>query len=203
MATIKSMLQTNTADIIEATELLKVLSDREGQFVWKQLTAEGGDFVAFVTADDENSYPDKGTQDGYWYELVEEGVNLAQMFGCSKIAVDTFLLSSPKDAQSTTLNHSLNVKPRVVMIINPKFNGETTALASLFAMKKYSSYNNAEGILVGGHSVFTPGNDGGLSSKSTISTAASEITTTTVKFNDIANGAFFSANTEYFLITMA
>lgn len=71
MATIKEMLTANTADILEATELLKVLGDREGQFVWKQLTAEDGDFVAFVTADDENSYPNGGMQDGYWYELVD------------------------------------------------------------------------------------------------------------------------------------
>jgi hypothetical protein len=74
MATIKEMFTANAADIFEATELLKVLGDREGQFVWKQLAAEGGEFVAYVTADDENSYPNGGMQDGYWYELVKEGI---------------------------------------------------------------------------------------------------------------------------------
>lgn len=73
MATIKEMLTANTADILEATELLKVLGDREGQFVWKQLTAEGGDFVNFVVADTEDAYPDGGMQDGYWYEMVKGG----------------------------------------------------------------------------------------------------------------------------------
>lgn len=69
MATLKEIFEGNTADILEATELLKVLGDREGQFVWKQLTAEGGDFVAYVVADDENSYPDGAMLDGYWYEF--------------------------------------------------------------------------------------------------------------------------------------
>ncbi len=73
MATIKEMFEGNTAGVITATELLKELGDREGRFVWKQFTAKGGDFVAYVTADDESSYPNSGTQDGYWYELVIEG----------------------------------------------------------------------------------------------------------------------------------
>lgn len=77
MATIKEMFEGNTAGVNTATELLKVLGDREGQYVWKQLTAEGGDFVAFVTADDEGSYPDGAMLDGYWYELVEEGSSFA------------------------------------------------------------------------------------------------------------------------------
>ena len=78
MATIKEQLEGHTSDIITATQkLLEDLSDREGQYVWKQLTAEGGDFVAFVTADDENSYPNKGTQDGFYYELLSQPVDLA------------------------------------------------------------------------------------------------------------------------------
>lgn len=94
MATLKEMFELNTEQIVEATELLKELSDREGAYVWKQLTAEGGDFVAYVTADDSASYPDGGTQDGYWYELV----NIVEYTsgttdledGTSELATNTF-----------------------------------------------------------------------------------------------------------------
>ena len=68
--TFGQIFDQHTDDIIATTELLKELADREGQYVWKQLTAQNGDFVAFVTADDEGSYPNGGTQDGYWYERV-------------------------------------------------------------------------------------------------------------------------------------
>ena len=47
---------------------------KHGMYVWKKLTAEGGDFVDYVVADTEDAYPDGGEQDGYWYELVEEGI---------------------------------------------------------------------------------------------------------------------------------
>ena len=67
---IKELLDSNTSKVLEATELLKALSDREGQYVWKKLTAKGGDFIDFVVADSENSYPNYGELDGYWYELV-------------------------------------------------------------------------------------------------------------------------------------
>lgn len=43
----------------------------EGQFVWEKLTAEGGEFVDYVVADVEDSYPNGGELDGYWYEVYE------------------------------------------------------------------------------------------------------------------------------------
>lgn len=74
MATIKEQFEIHTSEINEATRLLlEELNDREGQYVWKQLTAEDGDFLSYVVADDENSYPDGGELDGYWYEAFKEG----------------------------------------------------------------------------------------------------------------------------------
>ena len=58
-------------------ELMKMVSRKiamnngEGQYVWKKLTAEGGDFIDFVVSADTGAYPNGGTQDGYWYELVD------------------------------------------------------------------------------------------------------------------------------------
>jgi hypothetical protein len=75
MATIKEQFEIHTSDINKATRLLlEELNDREGQYVWKQLTAEGGDFLSYVVADNENSYPDGAMLDGYWYELYQGGV---------------------------------------------------------------------------------------------------------------------------------
>lgn len=129
MATLKEMFEGNTADILEATELLKVLGDREGQYVWKQLTAEGGDFVAFVTADDEGSYPNKGTQDGYYYvkfdpltaiaENIREGVSIFDIIGTMSEGVSgiDFGEVTPSSAtQSLTINHSLSAVPKFAVI---------------------------------------------------------------------------------------
>lgn len=71
MATLKEMFEAHTADIVEATELLKELSDREGLYVWEKFTAQNGDSLGYVTADDEASYPNGGELDGYWYERYE------------------------------------------------------------------------------------------------------------------------------------
>ena len=129
MATIKEMLTANTADILEATELLEVLGDREGQFVWKQLTAEGGDFVAFVTADDEGSYPNKGTQDGFYYvkfdpltaiaENIREGVDIWGVIGAMSAGVsgiDYGTVTLTEYTNDITIEHSLGTTPSWVGI---------------------------------------------------------------------------------------
>ena len=71
---IKEIFESVTDKIDLATELLSELSDREGQYVWKKLTAQNGTFVDYVTADSADAYPNGGMQDGYWYELVKEGI---------------------------------------------------------------------------------------------------------------------------------
>lgn len=60
------------------TELLKMVNRKiamnngEGQYVWKKLTAEGGEFIDFVVSSDAETYPDGATHaDGYWYEIID------------------------------------------------------------------------------------------------------------------------------------
>ena len=67
---IKDIILENTSIIEEATDLLSDLSDREGQYIWKKFTAENGELLGYVTADEENAYPDCDILDGYWYEKV-------------------------------------------------------------------------------------------------------------------------------------
>ena len=78
MAELKNTLQQSNLDIdtiLSIAQSLPRYAKPEGMYVWKKLTAEGGDFVDYVVADTEDAYPDGGTQDGYWYELVKEGVS--------------------------------------------------------------------------------------------------------------------------------
>lgn len=141
MATIKEQFELNTENVNLATELLKVLSDRAGRYVWKQLTAEGGDFVAFVTADSEDSYPDGGTQDGAYYvkfdpataiaENIREGISIFDILGTmsegidllgttkfSKVSISTFTVSSITSALKKALPHSLGTAPKMWVIVS-------------------------------------------------------------------------------------
>lgn len=72
---VKEIFERNTVIVAQATELLNQLNDRSGQYLWHQLTAENGDFVAYVTADDPDAYPNGAEQDGYWYEFVGDGTS--------------------------------------------------------------------------------------------------------------------------------
>lgn len=47
----------------------------DGIYLWKRLSAEGGELLGYVTASSEDAYPNGGMKDGYWYELVEEGIS--------------------------------------------------------------------------------------------------------------------------------
>lgn len=210
MATIKEQFELNTENVNLATELLKVLSDRAGQYVWKRVVTEttevsvtnpsfsivgdnntgwtiteasfdhtqvtldffdgftssdgrivfaknsgkvqlkavgyqgtsltynpstgffqnntpssDGTFtvsytgtktyttetkiVDYVVADDEAAYPDGAEQDGYWYELAEEGVSGID-FG---EVIFTSILTT-----SFVIQHGLGVIPSHVMLFN-------------------------------------------------------------------------------------
>ena len=67
----KQILQGNNANLLN----IKNNAKKEGIYVWKKLTAQGGDFVDFVVSDNASAYPDGGEQGGYWYEMVEEKNN--------------------------------------------------------------------------------------------------------------------------------
>ena len=80
-------------------------SAKKGAYLWKKLTAQGGDFVDFVVSDSSSSYPDFGTQDGYWYEKISN---------VSKVDVGTITLTS--STSSLTINHSLGEIPDFVLV---------------------------------------------------------------------------------------
>lgn len=69
-----SAVQIVSADAggILGTVTVKAVPDsaKKGTYIWKKLTAQGGNFVNFVVSDSETAYPDGGTQGGHWYERV-------------------------------------------------------------------------------------------------------------------------------------
>ena len=89
----------------------------EGLYVWKKLSAQGGDFIDYIVSDKENAYPDGGEKGGYWYEKVVEG---------AKVASGTITLSSSQN--SLTIPHNLGKIPSkfAIMPISKTFDSSYT-----------------------------------------------------------------------------
>ena len=87
----------------------------EGLYVWKKLSAQGGDFIDYIVSDKETAYPDGGEKGGYWYEKVSDGVDLKSIFNLTDIAVDVFTPAS--DLDSPNIPHSLGKVPKVALIV--------------------------------------------------------------------------------------
>lgn len=79
----EDLTDTAAEQTTAVTELMKIVNRKiamnngEGQYVWKKLTAENGDFIDYVVSSDTGAFPDGGTQEGYWYELIKTPVDLA------------------------------------------------------------------------------------------------------------------------------
>ena len=75
----KTQLQANNAELQSIlNEIQGLPGGQQGAYVWKKLTAEGGDFVDFVVNDTETAYPDGGMQDGDWYEKFNPATLIAK-----------------------------------------------------------------------------------------------------------------------------
>ena len=83
-------------------------------------------FLDYVVSDKETVYPDGGEKGGYWYERVSEGIT-PEMFGYTKMAVDTFTLTSRTKITNYTISHSLGEIPKFIFIVAeslPTVNGD-------------------------------------------------------------------------------
>ena len=99
----KQILQGNNANLLN----IKNNAKKEGLYVWKKLTADGGTFVDYVVDNNESKYPDGGTQGGYWYEKVVEGV--------AGIDFGEVTLSGSHEG-NLVVTHNLGVKPSKAFI---------------------------------------------------------------------------------------
>ena len=85
----------------------------------------------YVVSDDENAYPDGGELDGYWYEIMQEGIT----------GIDFGEVTVSSETQNVTVQHNLGVVPSFVCMVS------TTAYSSGYmwaningiALRKYSS----------------------------------------------------------------
>ena len=121
----KQILQGNNANLLN----IKNNAKKEGLYVWKKLTAEGGDFIDFVVSDSETAYPDGAEQDGYWYELFDLksfGIDFGEVTLASKV---TFV----------TVSHNLGVVPSWVALIPKSL--ATTSSSSLFNINGKTAYS--------------------------------------------------------------
>ena len=86
-----------------------------GQYVWKKLTAEGGELVNYVINDDETAYPDGAEQDGYWYESFKS-ILTPELFGCTKMDISEMVYSGSFALKNLIINHGLNVLSHLLLI---------------------------------------------------------------------------------------
>lgn len=67
-------LQNHLADIMKLPDVSDL---KKGAYVWKKLTAKGGDFVSYIPDNDPNKYPDGDFwYDGFYYELYGEQIDI-------------------------------------------------------------------------------------------------------------------------------
>ena len=170
-------------------ELVEGVYVPHGAYVWKKLTAEGGDFVDFVVSDQETAYPDGGIQGGYWYEKVKDGIDLLGVCGTTKIVVDTFV-PAVDTAINTYLNHSLGTMPKIAIVYAKSTKAYTPALSIIIT--------NASGATPGFVSHY---NSSGYFHTLSTSTAmdASQLRLAGLSNSD----CHYVAGVEYTLITMA
>ena len=166
----------------------------KGQYVWNKLDAEGGNFVDYVVANNENKYPDGGMQGGYWYERVVEGIDLSGFAGYTKMAVDYITYSSAQVC-TTKHTHSLGISPKAGMIValdEVANNGVTFAMCSV---------SNTNGV-TGNSSMRYRNDTTGLWGTQNGSCAA--FSSADINFgNNSWTSYYFSAGVKYLLLTWA
>ena len=157
---------------------------KEGLYVWKKLTSEGGTFVDYVVDNNESKYPDGGTQDGYWYEK-GLGIDLSAL-GCTKAVTEKITPSS----RTSKIYHSLGITPKIVIVTT-----ESTAVGQYctqgLIVAPFSLKTSAEELLLGGAFDYPSG-------ASDISNH--NVSSLTSEYIDI--GEYFAAGVEYIVTTI-
>ena len=176
----KQILQGNNANLLN----IKNNAKKEGAYVWKKLTADGGTFVDYVVDNNESKYPDGGTQDGYWYER-GLGIDLSAL-GCTKAVTEKITPSS----RTSKIYHSLGITPKIVIVTT-----ESTAVGQYytqgFIVARFSLKTAAEELLLGGAFDYPSG-------ASDISNH--NVSSLTSEYIDI--GEYFAAGVEYIVTTI-
>ena len=144
--------------------------------------------TGYVVSSDIEAYPDGGEQDGYWYELVKEGIDLIELFSLTRISIDTYVPSSDIVSSNTTIPHSLCVIPKVAIV-----SGKPSHLAG--NLETAFAYFNTSGS---GYSTMIRQENTGYT-VATGNSSDTKATTNTVKLSH--SSTWFKAGVEYTVIT--
>ena len=69
---VNAEVATQKTDIeLLAKQIASVQLDFNSTYVWGKYTASGGDLLDYVYSENKSAYPDKGTQDGYYFKRVK------------------------------------------------------------------------------------------------------------------------------------
>ena len=155
-------------------------------------------FIGHVVNNDPNKYPSNGVHtDGYWYEKVGGGLT-PEMFGCTKMAVDTFTLSSVTVIRKYTISHSLGEIPKFMYVV-----AERLPTAYNGAIYNYVCTNVIlNGIALYGKMTYYIINSVAVNHIEETNVNANSITANSFYINSASNN-YYEANVKYTVITMA
>ena len=172
----KQILQGNNANLLN----IKNNAKKEGAYVWKKLTADGGDFIDFVVSDSETAYPDGAVHtDGYWYQRVVEGIKGEEIFFTQSTA-----------SRTVTIPHSLGVVPTGFHLRVTTYDERTNGVKTVVC--PFTSDSSARGVYK-------------FSGNSSIQNGGFEatITNTEITIDTNSNSWTFAAGYEYRMIVWA
>ena len=161
-------------------------------------------FIDFVVSDSPTAYPDGGEQGGYWYERMKEGIT-PEMFGCTKMAIDTVTYSSDQSGDrwdGLRINHTLGTVPKFSILLA---NGNVPEIKNYikFSITTFPNANRGGSLSIG-YSEYN-----GWCSEGFTSVSADQQPTPTDTYAEFKPGSMFlgflylKAGIEYTLITMA
>lgn len=183
-----------------------ISSLNNGLYVWKKLTADGGDFIDFVVSDSETAYPDRAVHtDGYWYkkfdnstlipENIREGIDIWGVVGTlveGVAGIDFGEVTLTSTSSSVTFNHNLGVVPSFAAFI-PKDN-------PTMGSSEETTLMNINGLIIY-RKGFRNDKTGAYSYSYLRGTADVTLTETTVSFNSASSYKF--KKTTYYWIAIA
>ena len=149
-------------------------------------------FLDYIVSDKETAYPDGGEKGGYWYERVGDGLT-PEMFGCTKMAVDTFTLTSTTVGSNYSISHSLGTKPKYFIIIGD-FSGVSKSTYDIISVM--GANHNLSGSVDYANLSYWGG-----SNIATSYTTIALISTVEFKVDNLA--VYFKSNVKYTVITLA
>jgi hypothetical protein len=167
-------------------------------------------FIDYVVSDDETAYPDGGEQNGYWYERAIEGLPAdecitPEMFGFTKMSVNTMVYSGTFSVNDLPISHSLNDIPKMI-IIRPKTELKFTQTNELsFVFGRANAGSTSNNLYV--HMWYQTKASAGTESLMTGGAAFSISNVSTTRFNlpktSNFNSFYWSPGVEYEVITFA